>query len=145
MKKRINTRWLLLSVGFGAALILCGKQVTAQNKNSPSVSAIQSSQAGAVKAYYFHATRRCATCEAVESVTRQALTDYYGAKVAFECINRETDKKNPLIKKYQIKGQTLLIVDGDKVVNLTNDAFLNARTKPDKLKAKLKATIDPML
>ncbi|MCW0483198.1 nitrophenyl compound nitroreductase subunit ArsF family protein [Gaoshiqia sediminis] len=97
-----------------------------------------------VKAYYFHATRRCATCQAVESVTKEALKAYYGEKVPFQSINREEDNKNPLIEKYKVSGQTLLIVNGDKVVNLTNDAFLNARTNPEKYKAKLKSTIDSM-
>ncbi|MDX9883264.1 MAG: nitrophenyl compound nitroreductase subunit ArsF family protein [Prolixibacteraceae bacterium] len=95
-----------------------------------------------VKAYYFHATRRCATCQAVESVTREALKEYYGNQVVFQSVNREKDNKNPLIKKYKIRGQTLLIVKGDKVINLTNEAFLYARTKPDQFKAKLKSVVD---
>lgn len=100
---------------------------------------------GEVKAYYFHATRRCATCEAVEAVTKETLREYYGDKVIFESINREENKNNPLVKKYKISGQTLLIIDGDKKVNLTNDAFLNARTNPNKFKSKLKSTIDSMM
>lgn len=98
-----------------------------------------------VQAYYFHATRRCATCEAVESVTKETLREYYGDKVAFYPINREDEKDNPMIEKYNVSGQTLLIIKGDKVVNLTNYAFMNARTHPDKLKAKIKSTIDPMI
>jgi len=37
-----------------------------------------------------------------------------------------------------------LILKGDKAVDLTNFAFMNARTKPEKLKAKIKDTIDKM-
>jgi len=106
---------------------------------------VQVSSAASVKAYYFHATRRCATCEAVESVTREALKEYYGDKVAFQSVNIEEEKDNPMIKKYSVSGQTLLFIKGDKVVNLTNDAFMNARTNPDKLKAKIKSTLDPMI
>jgi hypothetical protein len=105
----------------------------------------KSREVSEVKAYYFHATRRCATCQAVESVTKEALKEYYGDKVAFTSINHEEEKDNPLIEKYEISGQTLLIIKGDEVVNLTNDAFLNARTKPEKFKSKLKTTIDSML
>ena len=89
-----------------------------------------------VNVYYFHATRRCATCMAVETVTKETLKEYYGDNVAFTSINREEEKHNPLIEKYEISGQTLLIIKGDKVVNLTNDAFLNARTNPEKFKSK---------
>lgn len=110
------------------------KTITAQNQTKTDV-----------QAYYFHATRRCATCQAVESVTKDALKEYYGNKVAFTPINREEEKDNPMIEKYKVSGQTLLIIKGDNVVNLTNDAFLNARTNPDKLKAKIKSTVDSMI
>ncbi|WP_282037126.1 nitrophenyl compound nitroreductase subunit ArsF family protein [Saccharicrinis aurantiacus] len=98
-----------------------------------------------IKAYYFHATRRCATCEAVETVTKESLKEFYGFSVSFTSINRDENKDNLMIEKYKISGQTLLIIKGDKVVNLTNDAFMNARTKPEKLKQKIKSTIDSML
>lgn len=97
-----------------------------------------------VKVVYFHATRRCATCNAVEDVTKKALAEFYGDEVSFSSINREIEKENELIKKHKISGQTLLVIKGDKVVNLTNDAFMNARTKPEKLKEKLKETINTL-
>lgn len=97
-----------------------------------------------VTAYYFHATRRCATCQAVEDVTKEVLKDAFDSKIPFTSIDREQDKKNALLKKYKISGQTLLIIKGDKVVNLTNEAFLYARTDPDKFKEKLKSTIESM-
>ena len=34
-----------------------------------------------VEVYYFHATKRCVTCEAVEAVTKEALKEYYGDKI----------------------------------------------------------------
>ena len=98
-----------------------------------------------MKAYYFHATRRCATCQSVEDVSKEAIKEYYGDKVTFESINRDEEKDNPLMIKYKVNGQTLLIVNGNREVNLTNDAFLNARNNPDRLKSKLKSTIDSMM
>lgn len=98
-----------------------------------------------VQVYYFHATARCATCKAVEAVTLEALKEFYGEKVVFTSINREKDKENPLIKKHKVNGQTLLVVKDKKVVNLTTEAFLNARNKPEKFKELIKTTIDPLL
>lgn len=118
----------------GTANVTCAK--TCSNKSQPACN---------VKAYYFHGTNRCATCQAVETVTQEALKEYYGEKIAFLSLNIEEEKSNPMIEKYKIAGQTLLIINGDQMVNLTNDAFLNARTNPDKLKTKLKSTIDSML
>ncbi|MDP2338905.1 MAG: nitrophenyl compound nitroreductase subunit ArsF family protein [Bacteroidota bacterium] len=97
-----------------------------------------------VEVYYFHSTNRCATCMAVEAVTKEALKQYYGDQITLKSINREEDTNNPLIKKHQISRQTLLVLKGVKTVNLTNDAFMYARTNPDKLKAKIKETIEKM-
>lgn len=127
---------------FGLTLLMAAFSFSV---NGSEITSEKSNKDGEVKVYYFHATARCATCKAVEDVTQKAIKEYYGKKVVFESINREEDKDNPLIAKHKVNGQTLLVISGDKVVNLTNDAFLNARTKPEKLKEKIKATIDPLL
>lgn len=98
-----------------------------------------------VEAIYFHATRRCATCEAVEEVAKSYITENYTDKVSFTSVNREEEENAKLVEKYEITGQTLLIVNGEKVVNLTTDAFMNARSNPDKLKELIKSTIDTFL
>lgn len=117
----------------------CCSQSTSQAK-----SCCSSKQSKAeVTAYYFHATRRCATCKAVEAVTQEALKEYYGEKVAFSSINREEDKE--MADQFKVNGQSLLIVKGDKIVDLTNVAFLNARTNPETLKKEIKETIDSMI
>ncbi len=56
-----------------------------------------------VKAYYFHGTHRCVTCQAVEAVTKEALKEYYGDKVPFSSINSEEDSRNPMIDKYKVE------------------------------------------
>lgn len=98
-----------------------------------------------IMAYYFHSTRRCKTCKAVESVAKETIDENYKGKVTFELINRDEEKDNPLIEKYEVDGQTLLFVKGDKVLDLTNDAFMYARSNPDKLKSKIKKAVDYLL
>jgi len=145
MKKIVS----ILSVLFAVGILSVNAQCCAKKKSSAcdsgQTTVVQNQTQSEVQAYYFHATRRCVTCKAVESVTQEALKEYYGEQVAFSSINRENEKDNPLIAKYKVSGQTLLIIKGDKVVNLTNVAFMNARTNPAKLKKKLKATIDSMI
>lgn len=92
--------------------------------------------------YYFHATRRCATCQAVEKVTKEYIEANYAGKVNFISVNREEDQNKDLVEKYEIAGQTLLIVDNNEVINLTNEAFLNARSNPEKLEEILKTNIE---
>lgn len=152
MKKIISIFSLVLAIGlYSANAQCCSTAKAAACKTAGTdckmskTAQVKSDCSTSVKAYYFHATRRCATCQAVESVSKDALKEYYGDKVAWTSINRDEDKDNPMIKKYKVSGQTLLIIKGDEVVNLTNDAFMNARTKPDKLKAKIKQTVDSMI
>lgn len=125
MKKFLNLLVLLLVVGIGQ---INGKT----NTESP-------------KVYYFHSTHRCVTCQTVEKVTRESLNELYGDKISFQSVNNDENANEALMRKFRIKGQTLLIVKGTKMVNLTNEAFMNARSNPDKLKAKIKTTIDSML
>lgn len=143
MKKLTLILIIALWAGVLSASAQCCDSKVAELTSTELTVAEQANGAG-VKAYYFHATRRCVTCQAVEKVTKEALKEHYGDQVAFLSIDREEDSENPLLEKYKVNGQTLLIVSGDKVKNLTNDAFLNARTNPDKFKAKLKSTIDSM-
>jgi hypothetical protein len=144
MEKIISTFSYLFIVGLIAVSAQCCNNSASSCSNSKITSA-QGQDVTEVKVYYFHATRRCVTCQAVESVTKEALKEYYGDRIAFESINREEEKDNPNIEKYKISGQTLLIIKGSDVVNLTNDAFMNARTNPDKLKEKIKSTVDSMI
>ena len=99
-----------------------------------------------VEVYYFHNTRRCATCQAVEDVTKSALDEFYpeqmkSGTVTFQSLNLEDDTNESLAKEFHISGQTLLIVIDGKKKDLTNDAFMYARTNPDKLKEKIQKTI----
>ncbi len=143
MKKIISTVSLLLLVGFMTVNAqCCNNPKPGCDRNGSCVK--QGKETNDVKAYYFHGTRRCMTCQAVEDVTKEALKEYYGDKVSFSSVNSEKDSNNPMIEKYKVSGQTLLIVKGENVVNLTNFAFMNARTNPDKLKSKIKSTVDSM-
>lgn len=145
MKKTINTLSLLLFLGVIAfSAHSCGGS-TKDNSASKEKALVDNKETDQIKAYYFHATRRCATCQAVEDVLQETITEYYADKVIFESINRDEERDNPLMNKYKVSGQTLLIIKGDNKVDLTNYAFLNARTNPDKFKIKLKSTIDSMM
>lgn len=92
-----------------------------------------------IQVLYFHQTRRCATCQAVEEVTKTTVTEEYGKEVTFKSINLEKEKE--LAKKYGVHGQSLLVVKGKEKYNLTNVGFMYARNQPQRLKSKLITTI----
>jgi len=145
MRKLISTLTLIFIVGIVTISAQCCTSATENNSASTKVTCSENQKSGEVKVYYFHASRRCVTCQAVEAVSKKAIKEYYGNKVVFESINGEEAQNKKLVVKYKITGTSLLIVNGDKIENLTNVAFINARNNPDKLKNKLKSTIDSMM
>ena len=98
-----------------------------------------------VEVFYFHYTHRCATCTAVESVSKEAVADLYGDKVSFHGFNLDERDGAAKGKELEVSGQTLLIVSGDTKINITNEGFMNARSNPEKLKAIIKEKIDDLI
>lgn len=103
-----------------------------------------------IEVYYFHFTRRCATCQAVEDESKNSLEELYpaqveGGKIVFLVVNLEENSNKLLAEKLQVSGQTLLITKGDKKFDITNDGFKYARTNPEKLQETIKNIIDPLL
>ena len=105
--------------------------------------------AGKVEVYYFHYTRRCVTCQAVETESQKAIASLYSkevkeGKVKFIGVNLDEKGSEVLAKKYKAEGQALLVTSGNKRVDLTDKGFMYARSKPGVLKAELKKAIDPL-
>lgn len=98
-----------------------------------------------VTVYYFHYSRRCATCNAVEDVSRSLVIEKYGKNVDFEACNLDEDEGASMGEELGVSGQTLLVVGKEKQVDITSEAFLHARNKPEKLKAILSEKIDDLL
>jgi len=103
-----------------------------------------------IEVYYFHFTRRCMTCNNVEKVSKEAVEKQYAEKVksgeiTFQSINLDEKEGEAIGAKLKVEGQTLLIVSGDKRVDLTDKGFLYANNSPDKLKAEIKKAIDGMM
>jgi len=89
------------------------------------------SKAAKVEVYYFHFTRRCVTCQAVETETQAAIAALYPVQVkkgliSFKAVNLDEKTSETLAKKCKAEGQALLIIS------------------PEKLKAVLKKAIDPL-
>ena len=98
-----------------------------------------------IEVVYFHFTRRCATCNAVEKVSRVAVAELYGDKVSFTDFNLDEEEGKAKSKELKVSGQSLLIVAGNTTIDITNEGFMNARTNPEKLKEIIKQKIDPLL
>jgi len=104
---------------------------------------------GKIEVIYFHNTYRCATCLAIESVTKSTLEKEYpeqmkAGKITFQSLNIQEDANESIAQKLNVSGQSLLFIKDNKRADLTNDAFMYARTKPDKLSEKIIETINKL-
>jgi len=103
---------------------------------------------------YFHATRRCPTCLAIEENTRKALDTYFSDQlkngtIKLTVINVDEDKNKAIAEKYEATGSALFLTrnnNGKENKNdLTDFAFSYARNNPDKFMADLKDKINELL
>ena len=111
----------------------------------------QTSSKKVVTVYYFHSTNRCATCNAVENVTKAFLNEQFKDQVSkgliqFKSINIDEEVNEKLVKKYKIVFSTLLIINSNGTTNdFTDTAFQYAKNNPEKYKELLKVEINKAL
>ncbi|MFC2111904.1 nitrophenyl compound nitroreductase subunit ArsF family protein [Bacteroidota bacterium] len=115
----------------------------AQTDNSEKDSKV--SKTGEVEVFYFHYTRRCVTCKAVEDVSKEAIAELYGETISFTGYNLDEQEGKDKGQDLAISGQTLLIVSGDTKINITNEGFMYARSNPEKFKQIISEKVNSLL
>lgn len=123
-------------------IIITGLGCTAKSSAKDKMVTAQEEQ---VQVLYFHLTRRCATCMAVENVSRNYIEKVYGDRVKFESYNLDEQKAREIAEKHKVSGQALIIVSGDTRYDITAKAFMNALKNPEKLEELLKQNVDPLI
>lgn len=103
-----------------------------------------------VEVIYFHFSRRCVTCIAVENKAQEAIValypeEYSKGKITFASINLEDEKSKPIAEKAKVTGQALVILSGEFKKDLTAEGFMYANNNFEKFKAEIKKTIDPLV
>lgn len=106
-----------------------------------------------VEVIYFHGSQRCSTCTSVEEITQNVLDEHFtGPLHEGKLCFREVDiiEQEDIAEEYDVVWSSLLLVDynsaGEReIVDLTDIAFLNANTSPERLEAELFAQITKML
>ncbi len=115
------------------------------NLNAKTLETIQKEGKAKVGVYYFHLNTRCATCRAIESEAKADVKELFGNDVSFAAYNLDEENGETKGKELGVSGMALLIVKGDKKINLTNEGFLYARTNPKKFKEVIEEKIKPLL
>jgi len=130
-----------------ALITLVGISCNSQT-NQKSVASVTKSDN--VEVYYFHTTIRCVTCKTVEAEARKNVEMLYtdkvkAGKISFTSLNLEEATGRSMGEKLGVNSQTLLIVNGDQKINITNEGFLYAVSQPQKFTEVMKSKIDPLL
>ena len=143
MKKTLSTLVFFMLLGVISVTAQCC-QSSADNSDEKAMAMVnKSAEVSDVSVYYFHLTRRCFTCKSVEKNVRKAVKDLYGDDVSFSAVNWQENKEHEVIQKHNVRGQSLLITNGEDAEELTSFAFMNARN-PEKLKNKIKETVESL-
>ena len=69
-----------------------------------------------VVAYYFHATQRCATCRAIEDLSRETITGKFASELKrgtleWSTVNVQLPENRHFIQDYQLFTRSLVLVE----------------------------------
>ena len=133
---------LLLVLVLALTVTACGSK-NKSNENTSSTEQTISIDPNQTTVIYFHSNHRCATCMAVENVSKEAA-DRYKSKIPFYSVDMTLEKNKALMEQYKIGVQSLIIVKNDQKLNLTSEAFMYARSKPEKVISKVQSSIESL-
>ena len=135
MRTTIKTTSLILILSFLICLNLSAQQAYQ----------VDGENEAKVVMYYFHFNARCATCRAIESKAQLNVKELFGNDVSFTACNLDKPEGESKGKELGINSQALLVVKGDKKINLIKEGFMYARTNPEKFKQIIEEKIKPLL
>ncbi|MGD9977683.1 MAG: nitrophenyl compound nitroreductase subunit ArsF family protein [Bacteroidales bacterium] len=123
---------------------------SSKNDSTATAHRLKDSKELPVTVYYFHSEHRCPTCLAIEDETRTVLelnfkSEVDSGKLELQIINIDEGVNKQVCGKYKVYGSALLLVRGDTEANLTNMAFSNARSNPEKFREGLNDEIKRLL
>jgi hypothetical protein len=142
MKRIIGLLFLIAMITGNSS---CNANTSSGSEGMPSVGTGKN-----ITVYYFHFSRRCMTCNNVEKVSKETVETLFAAQVksgeiTFKSVNLDEKAGEATGAKYKIEGQTLIVISGDKRVDLTDKGFMYANDSPAKLKAEIKKAVEGMM
>lgn len=96
-----------------------------------------------IQVIQFHAEHRCVTCNLIETLSRETLRQNF-KHIPFKLVNADDKNNEKIAEEFQASGTALFLYNPvtKKKKDLTNFAFMNAKTKPEEFKKGLKKEIE---
>jgi len=103
-----------------------------------------------VQIVLFHLAQRCESCNAVEEETILLLENEYTDELAsgtvkFIALNFQSKHGREAARLLQASGQTLFVVRGDSIDDLTSPAFRDGSTHPEYYREAVRKALDQAL
>ena len=133
-------------------LTLCVGVVACSGGKRGSVAENQQTKKDVVEVLYFHGAQSCASCKAIERTTEELLEEYEEAIDQGELIYLKLDliENEERAEKYGVVWSSLLVIAYDnegseQVTDLTDHAYTDVMTDSERLKTRLRKTINNYL
>jgi len=120
------------------------------NTGEPEDSGVFVEDADYIQIVLFHLAQRCESCTAVELETQWLLEKEYSEavreeKIKFVALNFQNENGKKAAKLLRASGQTLFVVMGDSISDLTSAAFMYASTHPEYYQEALRKALNNYL
>ena len=130
-------------------LAMVAMQLPCNAQDSQAQTSNEEVKASQVGVYYFHFERRCNTCISVENNSKKAVEELYPEQVKsgeyfFQSVNLDEESGKTLGEKMGVGMQTLLVVHGDKKVDITGEGFMYVDNY-ERLKSEMKKAVEKSL
>lgn len=133
-------------------LTLCVGMVACSGGKRESADENQQTKRNVVEVLYFHGAQSCASCKAIERTTEELLEEYEDAIERGDVIYSKLDiiDNESRAEKYGVIWSSLLVIDYDnegneEVTDLTDHAYTDVMTDCERLKRRLRTTINNYL
>ncbi len=133
-------------------LTLCAGMVACSGGKRENRAEDQLTKRNVVEVLFFHGAQSCASCKAIERTTEELLKEYDKAIENGGLIYSKLDliDHEARAEKYGVIWSSLLVIDYDgegneKVTDLTDHAYADVITDSERLKSRLRTTINNYL
>ena len=133
-------------------LTLCVGMVACSGGKTKSVAENQQTKKDVVEVLLFHGAQSCASCKAIARTTEELLEEYNEAIDRGELIYSKLDliDNEEQAEKYGVVWSSLLVIAYDnegneQVTDLTDHAYTDVMTDSERLKTRLRTTINNYL
>jgi hypothetical protein len=112
------------------------------NGQSPKKESAKNNAVAAIQMIQFHSEHRCVTCNLIEKLTRETLQKH--PTISFALINVDDKKNEKIAAQFEAVGTALFLYNSKTGAkkDLTDFAFMNARSNPDDFKKGLEKEIN---